>query len=291
MKSALVLGGTQFFGKHLVQDLLEKGVNVTIATRGTTPDPFGNQVERLRLNRESRETIAQAAEAGKWDVLYDQTCYSPQEAQDVMELFSGKIKRYIFTSTMAVYDFAPARKETDFDPYSFGYTLKTRKEYPGLLGYQEAKRAAEAVLFQQAPFDVVAVRFPLVVGPDDYTNRFTFHTDRIKQGLPIGIDQPDERYSFISSADAGRFLSWIGDTKQTGPFNAGCEADISMAELIKRMEASLGKKATIITNADPTDRSPYALPASLSIDTTKARAAGFTFETLDSLLGRLLQTK
>ena len=290
MKSAIILGGTQFFGKHLVQDLLNKGVKVTIATRGTKPDPFGDQVTRLRLDRESRETIAQAAKAGEWDVLYDQTCYSPQEAQDVMELFSGKIKRYIFTSTMAVYDFATARKETDFDPYTYRYTLKTRQEYPGLLGYQEAKRAAEAALFQHAPFDVVAVRFPLVIGPDDYTNRFTFHTDRIKQGLPIGIDHPEERYSFISSVDAGRFLSWVGDTELTGPFNAGCEADISMAELIKRMEASLGQSATIQAEADPKDRSPYALPASLSIDTSKARAAGFTFETLDSLLDRLLQS-
>lgn len=96
-------------------------------------------------------------------------------------------------------------------------------------------------MFQHAPFDVVAVRFPLVIGPDDYTHRFTFHVDRIKQGLPIGIDHPKARYSFISSADAM-----------------------------------------------PQDRSPYALPTSLSVDTTNARAAGFSFESLDSLLDRLL---
>lgn len=288
MKSAIILGGTQFFGKHLVQDLLNKGVKVTIATRGTTPDPFGDQVERIRLDRESRETIAHAAKAGQWDVLYDQTCYSPQEALDVMELFTGRIKRYIFTSTMAVYEFAAARKESDFDPYTFRYIVKTRREYPGLLGYQAAKRAAEALLFQQASFDVVAVRFPLVIGPDDYTNRFTFHTDRIKQGMPIGIDHPEQRYSFISSADAGRFLSWIGDTELTGPYNAGCETDISLAELIKRMETALGQRANIQSETDVKDRSPYALPTSLSVDTSKARAAGFTFEALDSLLDRLL---
>lgn len=134
MKSAIVLGGTHFFGKHLVQDLLVKGVEVTIATRGTTSDPFGDLVKRIRLDREQRETIAAAADTGEWDVLFDQTCYSPIEAQDVMELFAGKIKRYIFTSTMAVYDFAANRKEADFDPYTYAYSIKTRREYPGLTG-------------------------------------------------------------------------------------------------------------------------------------------------------------
>lgn len=43
----LVLGGTGFFGKHLVWELLHRGHEVTIATRGRTPDDFGDRVRRL----------------------------------------------------------------------------------------------------------------------------------------------------------------------------------------------------------------------------------------------------
>ena len=41
----LVLGGTGFFGKHLVWELLHRGHEVTIATRGRTPDDFGRLVK------------------------------------------------------------------------------------------------------------------------------------------------------------------------------------------------------------------------------------------------------
>jgi len=40
MKKVLVMGGTRFFGKKLVQHLLDEGNEVTIATRGRTPDPY-----------------------------------------------------------------------------------------------------------------------------------------------------------------------------------------------------------------------------------------------------------
>ena len=40
-KNILVIGGTRYIGKLLVQRLLRAGHRVTIATRGYAPDPFG----------------------------------------------------------------------------------------------------------------------------------------------------------------------------------------------------------------------------------------------------------
>ena len=90
MKSALILGGTQFVGKRLVQLLIDEGVNVTIATRGQTPDSFGNRVSRIIIDREDSHSINQAFSGKKWDVVYDQTCYSPQEALDTWNALEGK---------------------------------------------------------------------------------------------------------------------------------------------------------------------------------------------------------
>lgn len=43
----LVLGGTRFFGIHMVKDLINKGYDITIATRGKTMDEFGDAVSRI----------------------------------------------------------------------------------------------------------------------------------------------------------------------------------------------------------------------------------------------------
>lgn len=185
MKTALILGGTQFFGKRLVHKLLEDGVIVTVATRGRTRDDFGDGVERLVIDREKKESMTRAFEGRQWDTVYDQSCFSPLEAKTAYEALEGKIGHYIFTSTMAVYEFGKERKETDFDPLLFDPTFKHRKEYGGMTGYQEAKRGAEAYLFQNAKVPVAVVRPALVIGTDDYTERFLFHVDKVKKKSPL----------------------------------------------------------------------------------------------------------
>ncbi|MGE5704863.1 MAG: NAD-dependent epimerase/dehydratase family protein [Clostridia bacterium] len=288
-QTALVLGGTQFFGKRLVQHLLDAGIRVTIGTRGRTPDPFGTQIERLILDREDAESMERALDGRSWDLVYDQTCYSPQEALDACSLFSGSVKRYIFTSTMAVYDGGEAKREDDFDPYSYTYSVGPRSQYTGIKGYQDAKRSAEAILFQKASFPVVAVRFPLVIGPDDYTNRLRFHVEHVVRQLPVGVPNPEAKVAFNSSEDAGRFLFWLGDQKWVGPINAGYGVDLSHRELFGRIEQTVGKPAILAEKTEPEHQSPYAFPWSWSVDTSKARQAGFTFGSMDVMLGKLIE--
>ena len=43
----LVIGGTRFFGIHMVNELLSKGHEVTIATRGNAMDGYGSRVSRI----------------------------------------------------------------------------------------------------------------------------------------------------------------------------------------------------------------------------------------------------
>lgn len=71
-----MLGGTQFFGKRLVNKLLENGKNVTIATRGLQKDSFGEKVERLFIDRENKSSLNEAFANKKWDIVYEQSCQS-----------------------------------------------------------------------------------------------------------------------------------------------------------------------------------------------------------------------
>lgn len=285
MNSALVLGGTQFFGKNLVQNLINNGVKVTIATRGKTPDPFEDKVDRLIINREDRASLESAFENKEWDVVYDQTCYSSQEALDTLEVLDGKIKKYVFTSSQAVYEFGNMRKESEFDPYHFEPALKNRREYIGISGYTEAKRAAEAVLFQRSNVPVVAVRFSIVVGKDDYTERLKFHVDKVLQEEPMNIPDTSLRFGFIDSKEAANFLYQMGKSDFEGPINPGSYGDISLAELLQKIEDKTGKKAII---SEEGNMSPYAFGGAFSVDNELATSLGYTFQPLEELLDELI---
>lgn len=284
MKSALILGGTQFVGKRLVQLLLDDSVEVTIATRGITADPFGDRVARIKIGREDTASY-QSFNHKKWDVVFDQTCYSPQEALDTLKALEGKVQKYVFTSSQAVYDFGTNHREENFQPLEYQPTLKSRREYPGYVGYQEAKRAAEAVLFKEAQIPVVAVRFPIIVGKDDYTNRLKFHVDHVKEGKAMFIECPDMRYSFIDSAEAANFLFQIAKLDFQGPINPGSAGDISLRELVTFIEKQIHTKAILQHDGAP---SPYNLPGSWSVNTIRANSLGFEFTSIEQLLNQLI---
>jgi nucleoside-diphosphate-sugar epimerase len=288
MKSVLVLGGTKYFGKKLVELLLKNGIQVTIATRGKEPDEFGKQVSRLLIDRQSLESQEKAFEGKQWDVVFDQTCYSPQEVLDTVSALKGKVSRYIFTSTQAVYDSGSEWKEEDFNPRKFEFVYKPRTEYPGIAGYQEAKRASEAVLFAQPNLEVVAVRFPIVVSQDDYTERLKFHVDKVLHGKPIGIPNLDARFSFILADEAANFLYEIAKSSFVGPINPGSKGSISLGEILAKVEKVTGKTAIVEQELTRENASPYAMPASFAINTDLAISLGYSFTDLHSAIEELI---
>lgn len=289
MRRVLVLGGTQYFGKKLVQKLIENGDDVTVATRGTKKDPFGENVKRLVIDREKKETLAAAFEGEEWDIVYDQSCFSPVEAKDTSDILKGKTARYIFTSTQAVYEFGTLHTENNFNAFTYPIEYKSRKEYPGYEGYKEAKRASEAVFHQLGYFEVVSVRFPIVVSEDDYTERLKFHVDKILSGKPIGIPNPELRYSFIHADEAADFLLGIGRSDFEGPINPGSAGDISLQELVDKIALQADKEAIVENSTKNGTVSPYALPGSWSIDTSLAAGLGYVFTDLNQLLDQLIK--
>lgn len=283
MKRALILGGTRFFGKRLAQNLVMSGWQVTLATRGLTQDPFGDSVERVQLDRFSRQSMAEALADREFDVVFDQICFAPDDASDACELFAGRIGRYVLTSTGSVYprDAERPYREALFDPLSYELKAGRREDY----SYGEGKRLAEAVFFARAPFPVAAMRIPVVVGPDDYTERLASLVGFIRDGLPFREPELSTRIGFIHSQEAADFLQWLGQTEVTGPFNAAASGCLPMAELIRLIEEIVGKKAWIYPLAD----AAAPLTGSSCLDNSKAREAGFEFSSLRQWLPMLIQ--
>ncbi|WP_407272876.1 NAD-dependent epimerase/dehydratase family protein [Radiobacillus sp. PE A8.2] len=287
MEKALVLGGTRFFGIHLVEALLQRGVDVTVATRGETSDPFGDRVSRIKIDRSNLDAYKEELQATKWDVVYDQICYSSEDAMEAIEVFSGVTDRYILTSTLSVYDGKPtALKEEDFDPYAYEIIRGDREAF----SYQEGKRQAEAVFFQRAPFEVVAVRIPIVMGINDYTERLLFHVNKVSQKQEIFFTNLSSAMNFIPETEAGDFLAWMGQTDFTGPINACSNGSITLRELLSLIEESTGNKAVLAATQDEKNESPYNVPSSWTMDNQKAKSIGYPFKELRSWLPSLIDT-
>lgn len=278
MRNILVLGGTRFFGKRLVERLLQdEDTQVTILTRGTTEDGFGERANRLYADRTDGAALAEAVQDRKWDVVYDNICYSPDEAADAARIFAGTAKRYILTSSLSVYDSRPERlTEADFDPENNPVRLGGKNDF----NYQEGKRLAETVLLKQTDFPAAAVRFPIVLGIDDYTRRLHFHIEHVREGKPIGVPNPEAVISFIRSDEAAEFLYWLGHSALTGPVNACSDGTLSIGEILAVIEQVTGQQAVIRQKTSDQDMSPFGIDQSWHMDTTKARKAGFSFLSL-----------
>ncbi|QFF98093.1 NAD-dependent epimerase/dehydratase family protein [Psychrobacillus glaciei] len=288
MRKALVLGGTKFFGVHLVEALLEKGFEVTIATRGKTVDPFSTRVKRIACDRLNLVDNKERFENEKWDIIFDQICYSSQEAMDAIEVFKDKTDKYVFTSSKSVYDEGNGEVgyvEDDFIPKEYKIIQGPKEDF----SYNEGKRLAEAVFFQNAPFPVVAVRFPIVIGLNDYTERLNFYIEKIASQGEIHLINPDACMDFISEEEAGQFLAWIGLSDFTGPVNATSEGKVKLSELISIIEDKT--KATAIISSAPSDNnvSPYNIAKTWLISNERAKSLGYKFRDLNEYMPLLIE--
>lgn len=287
MKKALVIGGTRFFGVHLVEGLLEKGYEVTIATRGQTPDSFSSNVSRIIVDRLNFAELKERCGNQTWDIVFDQICYSSQEAKEAIDVFRGKTKKYVFTSSKSVYDEGDGELgfvEGDFDPLKHNIIQGPKEDF----SYNEGKRQAEAVFFQQAPFPVVAVRFPIVLGLNDYTKRLHFHIEKTLNHVEIHLINPEASIDFITEEEAGEFLVWIGLSEFIGPINALSDGNVKLSDLITTIEKKAQTSAIITSTPNETNVSPFNISKSWLMNNEKASNLGFQFKDLNEWLPVLI---
>ncbi|MCD8510995.1 MAG: NAD-dependent epimerase/dehydratase family protein [Bacillus sp. (in: Bacteria)] len=287
MRNILVLGGTRFFGKRLVKKLVDNGDNVTVATRGETEDGFGDSIQRVKIDRFNRASLEEGLGDSSWDVVYDQICFAPDDAQDMCDIFKDRVGKYVLTSTLSVYSFndKALKEERDFDPYSYSLKFGRKEDFD----YGEGKRLAEAVFFQKAEFPVVAPRPPIVLGLDDYTERLHYYVRKIFAGEAIGIDHLDAMISFVDSDDLAQFLFWVGLNNLTGPVNASAPDQITLGEMIKLMETKTGKTAIVKAPEMREQSSPMNFPVSIYQDVTLAERAGYSFKGLSEWFEPLIE--
>ncbi len=277
----LVMGGTRFFGIHMVNELLSKGHDVTIATRGNAPDEFGSKVKRVIIERTSEKSMKVALGGRHYDVVIDKIAYCSNDIKYVME--SVDCDKYIHMSSTAVYE--PKHMsimESEFNGASKELVWCDRNAFP----YEEIKRQAECALWQEySNRNWIAVRYPFVIGRDDYTKRLLYYVEHTVKTIPMNIDNLNHQMGYIRSDEAGKFMAFLVDKDVRGAINGSSAGTISIREMIEYVEKKTGAKAVIDKTGDD---APYNGVPEYSINTEKAMGLGFRFSVLQDWIYELL---
>lgn len=278
----LVIGGTRLVGKHLVNTLLSNNHQVTIATRGTTRDDFGDTVNRIIFDRYNEQRIIEQLSDKSYDVVYDSLAYASNDIKILLDHIH--CQKYIVISTSAVYKQKLDTKEIDFDANLHTLVWCNRNDFP----YDETKRQVECALLKHySHIPTTIVRFPFIIGEDDYTNRLKQYVEHIQNKQPLYINNYHDQLAFISSIEAGQFLAFQADSSFSGIINAANDGTISLREIIEYVENHVHKSVIL----SPTgDIAAYNNVYENSLNLNKAHIIGYTFSPLKPFIFNLIDT-
>ncbi|BBM85517.1 NAD-dependent epimerase/dehydratase family protein [Candidatus Uabimicrobium amorphum] len=277
----LILGGNRFFGRKLAQLLVEDNHSVTLLNRGRVDDGLGDLVQRIVCDRTDYSAMKAALDGTCWDIVFDQVCYTHKDAKEATELFAGKVTKYIHTSTVSVYDYGVDLTEDKFNPQSYTFS-KEIHDY--MQNYKEAKRQAEVAFTKWASFPVTFVRIPVVIGSDDYTERFAFHLSRVRDGKEMYFPNLEARKSFITSDDAAKALYFLGKNDFSGAINVASPQPVSLKRLLEIIESKYNKKAVIAEKHHGDNHSPYGIEKDWFINVDVLKSLGLELVDIEKWL-------
>jgi nucleoside-diphosphate-sugar epimerase len=99
----LVMGGNRYIGLCLVEELVRLGHEVTVMN--SHPVPYPGSVRRLHGDRQQPGAITEVLgpHRDEFDAVFDNTAYVPTDLEPMLELFDGRVRHFVFTSSVAVY--------------------------------------------------------------------------------------------------------------------------------------------------------------------------------------------
>ena len=234
----LVLGGTGFIGPHLVHRILERGHELTIFNRGRSdPGMYEELYDGVENLIGDRDGDISALEGRRWDAVIDNSGYTPDQVRATARLLAGSVDQYIFTSTRAVYaDFTHPVMDEDAP---LGMPGVPREEWTG---YGPLKALAEEEVQAAFPRGTGIVRPPIITGPGDRTDRFTFWYVRVDRGGEVlAPGDPGDPIQYVDVRDLVDFMVHMAEEGTEGVFNVEAPAaPLTSAEFLHGLRATTG---------------------------------------------------
>jgi 2'-hydroxyisoflavone reductase len=292
----LVLGGTLFLGRHVVEAALDRGHEVTLFNRGRTSPDLYPQVERLPGDRDAGDLAA--LEGRSWDAVVDTSARVPRWVRDSAGLLAGSAGHYTFVSSVSAYADTSSPRTDESSP-----VIVLEDETVEEIGSDEAYGGLKALCEQEAerafPGRALVVRAGLIVGPYDPTGRFTYWVHRIARGGDVLVPEPrDQPVQFVHGRDHAEWMLDLAEERRPGVFNATGPAEpLTMEMLLEAIREETGGGARLVWVDEArlldggveawSDLPLWLAPAAnpkvanlLAVDIGRALAAGLRFRPL-----------
>lgn len=240
----LMLGGTGFVGRAVVEDALSRGHDVTIFSRGRSGAALFPQVPRLVGDRDSDDYSALAT--GSWDAVVDSSAYVPRHVNKAMDALGDRVGRYVFVSSHAVYQARGVAPGSNEDTPRRPPVRDTEELFEETYG--PLKVACEDDVQARFGDGASIVRLGKVAGPHDPQNGLTYYVRRAAAGGRLALPgRPEQPIQLVDSRDAARLMVRLIEDGRGGAFNAvGPGKPLTLAEVIHICARAAGTEVEIV---------------------------------------------
>ncbi len=288
----LIIGGTQFVGRHLVDELLKDKHEITLFHRGETNKNLFPQVEEILGDRDGNIDKL----AGRtWDWCIDTCGYHPRVVRQSTQLLRNQVANYLFISTCSAYSYDNEGPVTEdgllHTPIDESIEQVDRHTYGPL------KVMCEDVVAEDFPDNHLIIRPGIIIGPHDPTDRLVYWLRRFSRADKVLCpDTKDQPVQLIDMRDMAVWIASLVSRGTTGIFNAaGPETPVPFGDLITRLRAIFDSMAEpvwadleFLKNADlPPGSLPFWLAGAkekyslFQADCAKARSTGLRYRPLE----------
>jgi 2'-hydroxyisoflavone reductase len=240
----LVLGGTSFAGRHLVELARARGHELVLFNRGRTGADLHPGVERVVGERAGS---LDGLRGRTFDAVVDMSGYFPPDVERSASLLAGSAGRYLFVSTRSVYaDHSQAGADEDSAlaemPPGAPHDEITGESYGPLKVMCE--RAARDAFGDRT----LVLRPGLIVGPYDPTGRFTYWPVRVAAGGDVLAPAPaDQAIQVVDARDLVTFALDLLERDAAGVFDVVSPAGIlTLGRVLDACLAAAGGGARIV---------------------------------------------
>ncbi|MGQ0561840.1 MAG: NAD-dependent epimerase/dehydratase family protein [Gemmatimonadota bacterium] len=245
MARVLVIGGTLFIGRALVEQLLERGDDVAIMHRGQGT-PWASRVAEIQCDRNDVAAVNAGLQDTRFEVVYDNV-YDWQRGTSADQVMAGAraaadgLRRYVFMSSVAVYGEGGEYDET-------GPLVPS--DYPN--PYSAQKADSERALFdlhRRAGVPVTTLRPAFVYGQHNPYEREAFFWDRVLAERPIIIPEDGlASMQWVYSQDVARaaILAADNDVAVGHAYNLASYPPITQVGFVRLLAKIAGKEPQLV---------------------------------------------
>jgi len=240
----LILGGTQFVGRHLSEHLLQQAeLEVTLFHRGLTHPELFPEFRHVFGDRET-DAIRQVSRQD-WDLVMDFSAYYPQTLAQLADTLLGRVGRYVMVSSISAHDLSaePAAGERLNETSPTLDCSAAEAVNTDMLTYGKRKAACERMLLQRPGLQPVIFRPGLIYGPYDPTDRAYYWLWRMQTQARLLVAEPQIRQHWSYAPDLARILvqALLGPQPPRPLYLALTHEPLRFGEILDALAAACGR--------------------------------------------------